>query len=71
MLRHGGKEEAMLKPTKRINKASRLKEIQKDLDRSLQPDKTKMPSLFNIDPYPESEKPPKIDLELYQLENYE
>ena len=61
----------MLKPAKRINKTSRLKEVQKDLDHSLQLDKAKMSSLFNIDPYPESEKPPKIDLELYQLENFE
>jgi hypothetical protein len=70
-LRHGGKEEAMLKPAKRINKDARLKAVRKDLDRSLQPDKDKMSSLFNIDPYPESEKSPKIDLELYQLENFE
>jgi hypothetical protein len=61
----------MLKPAKRITKHPQVKELQKDLNRLPSLDKAKVPNLFNIDPHPESEKPPKIDLELYQLENYE
>jgi hypothetical protein len=70
-LKHGGKEETMLKTVKRIHQPTQLKIVQKELDRSVHHAETKMSSLFNIDPYPESGKTPKIDLELPQLEDYE
>jgi hypothetical protein len=59
----------MLKPIKRIHEAPKLTVERKNPDRSL--NETSLSSLSNIDPYPESRNPPKIDLELYQLENLE
>ena len=61
----------MLKTVKRTHQSTQLKVVQKELHQSSHHAETKMSSLFNIDPYPESAKPPKIDLELYQLEHYE
>ena len=59
----------MLKTVKGIHQSTQLKVAQKG--RSGHHAETKMSSLFNIDPYPESGKPPKIDLGLYQLEDLE
>jgi hypothetical protein len=61
----------MLKTVKKLHQPTQLKVAQKELIRSAQHTETKMSSLFNIDPYPESGKPPKIDLRLHQLEDYE
>lgn len=61
----------MLKTVKRIRQPTQLEVVQKGLNRSGNHTETKMSSLFNIDPYPESGKPPKIDLDLDQLENLE
>ena len=71
MLKHGGKEETMLKTVKRIHQPTQLKIAPKELDQSVHHAETKMSSLSNIDPYPESGKTPKIDLKLHQLEDYE
>ena len=61
----------MLKTVKRIQQSSQLKAVPKDLDRSAHHAETEMSSLFNMDPYPKSEKPPKINLKLHQLEDFE
>jgi len=61
----------MLKTVKRIDQSSQLKAVPKDLDRSAHHAQTEMSNLFDIDPYPKSEKPPKIDLRLHQLEDFE
>jgi len=61
----------MLKSVKRIPQSARLKVFQKELDQAGHPVETKTSSLFNIDPYPESTKPLKIDLRLHQLEDTE
>jgi len=61
----------MLKTVKRIDQSTPLKaEAREEFHRSGHTE-TKISSLFNIDPHPESEKPPKIDLKLHQLEDYE
>ncbi len=70
-LRHGGEDRTMLKTVKRIHQSPQLKAVPKDLDRSAHNAETEMSSLFNIDPYPKSEKSPKIDLRLPQLEDFE
>ncbi len=70
MSRHG-EEEAMLKAIKRIQQSTQLKVMQKGTGQSTYHAETKISNLFNIDPYPEPEKPLKIDLHLYQLEDYE
>jgi len=61
----------MLKTVKRIHQSNQLKAVPKDLDRPTHHAETRMSSLFNMDPYPKSEKPPKIDLRLHQLEDFE
>jgi hypothetical protein len=61
----------MLKTIRRIQKPAQLKVVQKEFCQSTQDDEVKMSNLFNIDPHPESRKPPKIDLQLYQLEDLE
>ena len=61
----------MLKTVKRLHQSTQLKAVPKDLERSARHAETKMSSLFNMDPYPKSEKPPKIDLGLHQLEDFE
>jgi hypothetical protein len=61
----------MLKTVKRIQQSSQLKAVPKDHDRSAHHAETEMSSLFNMDPYPKSEKPPKINLKLHQLEDFE
>jgi hypothetical protein len=71
MLRHGDEGRTMLKTVKRIHQSTQLKAVPKDLDRSTHHAETRMSSLFNIDPYPKSEKPPKINLKLHQLEDFE
>ncbi|MFQ5759115.1 MAG: hypothetical protein ACE5IF_05510 [Candidatus Bathyarchaeia archaeon] len=60
----------MLKTVKRIHQSTQLKVPQKELNRPVHHAETEMSRLFNIDPYPESGKLPKIDLGLHQLEDF-
>ena len=71
MLRHGGGLRTMLKTVKRIHQSTELEAVPKDLDQSPPHAEAQISRLFNIDPYPNSEKPPKIDLSLPQLEDFE
>jgi hypothetical protein len=61
----------MLKTVKRIHQSPQVKAVPKDLDRSTHHGETEISSLFNMDPYPKSEKPLKIDLRLHQLDDFE
>ncbi|MFQ6065365.1 MAG: hypothetical protein ACE5L6_07810 [Candidatus Bathyarchaeia archaeon] len=61
----------MLKTVKRIQQPTQLKVVPKKLHQTSHNAEIRMPSLINIDPYPESAKPTKIDLKLYQLEDFE